>query len=432
MSIRLLADAPLGWSDVPLKRLVRFGAGATPDSDNPEFWSHDDEAATPWVSIGDMSQRDVVTGTAKSLTHTGLASKRLVPGQPGTLLFAMYASVGETAFLTTSATWNQAILGLTACSKVELRFVRYALISLRPYLGSEFRSNTQNNLNAQQVGDLVLPTPPFEKQRAIADFLERETAKIDALIEKQGKLVNLLRERRQATIESAVTRGLRGERLRVSGVPWIGDVPEGWAVTHLRRHAAMRTGHTPSKSEPTYWEDCTIPWFTLADVWQLRSGTQKYLGETKQQISKLGLANSSAELLPAGTVVLSRTASVGFSGIMPVPMTTSQDFWNWVCRPSIVPEYLLYVFRTMKSEFEALKYGSTHQTIYQGDAASFQVPLPPIDEQREIVEYLDDETARIDVLIAKAEEFVALVKERRAALITAAVTGQIDVLGEAS
>ncbi len=145
----------------------------------------------------------------------------------------------------------------------------------------------------------------------------------------------------------------------------------------------------------------------------------------------MGLVNSAAELLPAGTVVLSRTASVGFSGIMPVPMATSQDFWNWVCRPSIAPEYLLYVFRAMKSEFEALKYGSTHQTIYQDDAASFQVPLPPIDEQLEIVDYLEDETARIDVLIAKAEEFVALAKERRSALITAAVTGQIDVLGEA-
>ena len=87
----------------------------------------------------------------------------------------------------------------------------------------------------------------------------------------------------------------------------------------------MKTGHTPTATEAAYWDDCTIPWFTLADVWQLRDGTRWYLEETSENISELGLANSAAELLPAGTVVFSRTASIGFSGIMPQPMATSQD-----------------------------------------------------------------------------------------------------------
>lgn len=190
-------------------------------------------------------------------------------------------------------------------------------------------------------------------------------------------------------------------------------VPSHWVSGNIRRFAHMKSGHTPSRSVPTYWENTDIPWFTLADVWQLRDGKQIYLGDTVNKINELGLANSAAELLPAGTVVLSRTASVGFSGIMPRPMATSQDFWNWVCGPELVPEYLNYQFKSMTAEFKSLNMGSTHQTIYQKDAARLHVLVPPLDEQRAIAEYLDRETARIDKLIAEQHRLIEMLRERR-------------------
>ncbi len=186
----------------------------------------------------------------------------------------------------------------------------------------------------------------------------------------------------------------------------------------------MKTGHTPSRQHPEYWTDCTIPWFTLADVWQLRAGARE-LGETSERVSELGLANSAAELLPPGTVVLSRTASVGFSGIMPVSMATSQDFWNWVPKPGMLSRFLWYQLQSMKPEFERLMMGSTHRTIYQGDAASLRVVAPPIGEQRAIADFLDRETAQIDAFIAKNEELITLLKERRRATVRRAVTGGI-------
>jgi type I restriction enzyme, S subunit len=179
----------------------------------------------------------------------------------------------------------------------------------------------------------------------------------------------------------------------------------------------MKTGHTPSRSRPEYWENVTIPWFTLADVWQLRDGQRVYLGETANQISQLGLANSAAELLPAGTVVLSRTASVGFSGVMPIAMATSQDFWNWVCGPELIPEYLNYQFKAIAPALRALNMGSTHQTIYQRDAAGIEIVVPPLDEQRAIADFLDRETVRIDTLVAEQGRLVDLLRERRAAVI---------------
>lgn len=114
---------------------------------------------------------------------------------------------------------------------------------------------------------------------------------------------------------------------------------------------------------------------------------------------------------------------------MPEPMATSQDYWNWVCGKSLNPEYLWYEFLAMRDFFRSLTQGSTHKTIYQADAASLAITVPPLDEQRSIVEYLDRETAEIDAAIADAREAIALSKERRAALISAAVTGKIDVRG---
>jgi type I restriction enzyme S subunit len=213
-----------------------------------------------------------------------------------------------------------------------------------------------------------------------------------------------------------------------SGVEWIGQIPAHWRACRTKFVAKLYSGHTPSRDKPEYWvpEDCTIPWFTLADVWQLRDGTRTYLGDTSEKISPIGLANSAARLLPAGTVIVSRTASVGFAGIMPRPMATTQDFVNWVCGDRIRPQFLLHVFRAMRGEFSRLTMGSTHQTIYMPDVRSFSTPLPPLDEQEEIIAFLERETARIDELVAKKRRLIELLCEKRQAVISHAVTKGLD------
>jgi type I restriction enzyme S subunit len=165
----------------------------------------------------------------------------------------------------------------------------------------------------------------------------------------------------------------------------------------------------------------------LADVWQIRDGTREIVTETAEKISELGLANSAARLLPRGTVMLSRTASVGFSAIMGVDMATTQDFVNWVCGPDLRPEYLLYVFRSMHHELRRLTMGSTHQTIYMPDVGRFSTPVPPLDEQDHIVQFVRENTSKIDALVTKVREAIKSLKELRTALISAAVTGKIDV-----
>ena len=284
------------------------------------------------------------------------------------------------------------------------------------------------NLNGSILGAIQIPMAPPEEQRAIATFLDYETAKIDGLVNRKERLIELLQEKRTALITRAVTRGLDPDvPMEDSGVEWLGQIPAHWEVKRTKFVATLRSGHTPSRKNPAYWKDCTIPWFGLADVWQLRDGQVEYVHVTAEKISEIGLANSSARLLPKGTVILSRTASVGFSAILGVDMATTQDFVNWVCGPSLRPEYLLYAFRAMEPEFRRLTMGSTHQTIYMPDVGRFSTPVPQVPEQDQMVAFIREETAAVDSLIAKVRKAIDLLKEFRTGLISAAVTGQIDV-----
>ena len=280
----------------------------------------------------------------------------------------------------------------------------------------------------QFLAGLEVPRPSLYEQRAIANFLDREAARIDALVAKQHELIKLLHEKRTALISHAVGKGLDPDvAMKDSGVEWLGEIPAHWEVKRTKFAATLRSGHTPSRQKAEYWKDCTIPWFGLADVWQIRDGQVEYVQETAEKISEIGLANSAARHLPAGTVILSRTASVGFSAILGVDMATTQDFVNWVCGPSLRPEYLLYVFRAMGPEFQRLTMGSTHQTIYMHDVGGFSTPVPHVSEQDQMVAFVRKEVADTDAMIAKVNEAIKHLTEYRTALISAAVTGKIDV-----
>jgi type I restriction enzyme S subunit len=275
------------------------------------------------------------------------------------------------------------------------------------------QSAAQPGLAVDVIANLEIPLPPIEEQNSISVYLDRETARIDGLIAKKRRLIELLREKRQAVISHAVTKGLDPNApMKDSGIEWLGQIPVHWQACRTKFVAGLYSGHTPSRDKPEYWvpEECTIPWFTLADVWQLRDGTRTYLGDTNEKISPLGLANSAARLLPAGTVIVSRTASVGFAGIMPRPMATTQDFVNWVCGDRIRPRFLLHVFRAMRGEFSRLTMGSTHQTIYMPDVRSFTTPLPPLSEQEAIIAFLDRETGRFDQGVDLARRAIASLK----------------------
>jgi type I restriction enzyme S subunit len=154
-----------------------------------------------------------------------------------------------------------------------------------------------------------------------------------------------------------------------------------------------------------------------------------YISDTVYQINELGLANSSARLLPAGAVVFSRDATVGLCAITTRPMAVSQHFVAYLCGPKLVPKYLLLTLKAMNQHLERLSLGATIQTIGMTDVRSLACAIPPVVEQEMIVAFLDRETGRIDAMVGRIEEAIDRLQEYRTALITAAVTGKIDVRG---
>lgn len=193
----------------------------------------------------------------------------------------------------------------------------------------------------------------------------------------------------------------------------------------IRKVATLGTGHTPSRSVPRYWvpDECTIQWLTLADVWQVRDGSRTVVTETREKISPTGVANSSAVVHPAGTVAFSRTASVGFSCILGTDMATSQDWVTWSCGPDLDPRYLLWVLRGEREQILGRTQGSTHKTIYMPDIEELTVPLPPVEEQREIAAFLDVEADRIDQIIATKTRMIGVLGRRWLSMLEVEVFG---------
>ncbi|MFF5546521.1 restriction endonuclease subunit S [Streptomyces olivaceoviridis] len=210
---------------------------------------------------------------------------------------------------------------------------------------------------------------------------------------------------------------------------WAPTVPNHWDIVPLRYVAKMGTGHTPDRTKPEYWHDCTIPWVTTPDV-SRRGDTLAPLMNTEQKISEIGMANSAAVLHPTNTVMLSRTASVGYSVRIGRPMATTQAFVTWSAGPRLDPRYLLLVLRAMKPEWEKLAYGSTHLTIYMPDLESLRIPLPPLNEQRRIADFLDAETARIDRVVEARQAQSALLSLMLGQLIDGATAGDAKSLEE--
>jgi type I restriction enzyme S subunit len=206
-------------------------------------------------------------------------------------------------------------------------------------------------------------------------------------------------------------------------------IPAHRKLERIKWMARMESGHTPDKKIREYWENGDVPWVSLGDTASLRA--HDYISDTATSTNKLGLANSSARLLPERAVVFTRDATIGLAAITTRPMAVSQHLIAWICGSEVIPEYLLRCFDTMTSEFDRLTMGATLRTIGMPDVKSLTMPVPPIAEQREIIDFLQGQRERSLELEGKIDEAVDRLREYRAALISAAVTGKIDVREEA-
>lgn len=276
---------------------------------------------------------------------------------------------------------------------------------------------------------LEMLVPSFEEQQKIANFLDHETAKIDTLIEKQQQLIQLLKEKRQAVISHAVTKGLNPDvPMKDSGVEWLGEVPAGWGVSALGYYAQITTGATPDRAKPIFWNG-NIPW--------IKTGEVRYedIYETEEYIAEDALANSSVKISPPGTLLMAmygQGITRGRVALLGVAATYNQACAAINVNKAVETRYLFYYFM---AAYHAIRDGGneTSQMNLNADIVSkFKILVPSLKEQSAIVDYLKPSLKKFDFLIEKAQFAIQLMQERRTALISAAVTGKIDVRLHAS
>jgi type I restriction enzyme S subunit len=306
------------------------------------------------------------------------------------------------------------------------RYLHYLMRSLRYTTGylsiSKGIRINQWDLEPQYHSRLPVVLPPKDEQEAIAAFLDHETAKIDVLIAEQEKLLALLAEKRQATISHAVTRGLDPSvRMKDSGVAWLGEVPAHWEVIAIKQLSPVQRGASPRPiDDPKYFDDeGEYAWVRISDV----SASGGLLQSTDQRLSELG-ASLSVKIEP-GALFVSIAGTVGKPCIAGIKACIHDGF---VYFPLLrIPAIFLFRVFEAGTCYAGLGKMGTQLNLNTDTIGSIRVALPPDKEMLEIVRFLERELERLDALQVSAQRTIALLNERRSALITAAVTGQIDV-----
>ncbi|MCA9643372.1 MAG: restriction endonuclease subunit S, partial [Myxococcales bacterium] len=252
---------------------MRTVGGSTPSKDEPAFWDGD----IPWVTPKDM-KRDVLCDSQDHVSELATRSLRIL--QPPVVLTVVrgmiLAHTVPVATTSTPVTINQDMKALIPGAHMSTGYLAWTLRAFQGGLLAlvETAGHGTCKLSTELWRKFLVPVPPMGVQRAIADFLDRKTAAIDALIEKKERLIALLEEKRQALITQAVTKGLDPSvPMKDSGIEWLGEIPAHWEVKRIKYVCRLESGHTPSRSEPSFWveDECVIPWVSLNDSKTLRT-----------------------------------------------------------------------------------------------------------------------------------------------------------------
>jgi type I restriction enzyme, S subunit len=282
-------------------------------------------------------------------------------------------------------------------------------------------------INASDLLDLPVLSPSLPEQTQIAKFLDYETVKIDALIEKQQQLIALLKEKRQAVISHAVTKGLNPDApMRDSGVEWLGEVPAHWTVPRIGYVARVFNGSTPSRDVPQYWVEEGVPWTSSGKV------NEDIVLEPTSWISKRALAECSIELAPKGSVIvgmIGQGKTRATSAMLGIESTINQNMAALVAGPRLDSQYLYRAMTAAYDDLRLLGRGANQPALNCDILRSYKIPVPPLEEQRAITEHTHEMLQRTGRTMELAAQQGELLQERRTALISAAVTGKIDVRG---
>lgn len=424
--VEWLGEVPQTWEMWKLAHAFEvIGSGTTPSSNNDSWFEGD----IPWVTTGELRET-VITHTIKKVSKLTLERFSALKIHPvGSVVIAMYgATIGRLGILGVKSTTNQACCVLTFSRVIDNKYLYYWLGGYKDDIIRLSSGGGQPNINQEKVASLKISSPILKEQTQIAAFLDHETAKIDTLIDKQQQLIELLKEKRQAVISHTVTKGLDPDvPMKDSGVDWLGEVPEHWKVLAIKKIVSTPITDGPHET-PNFIEEGVS--FISAEA--ISSGVIDF-SKQRACISIKDHIRFSEKYKPHlyDIYMVKSGATTGVSAIV----ETINDFNIWSplaairCSEIAFPYFVLYFLRSQQflTAIELNWSFGTQQNIGMGVIGNIYISCPPIKEAIMISDHIRQKCSKIENLITLATHQISLMQERRTALISAAVTGKIDV-----
>jgi len=405
------------WAALRFRYLADVRKGRLPSQQGP---TSEGLPLVPYLSM------DYLRGEVDEPTLIPVEDGLLLADTGDLLLLWDGSNAGE--FMRAKAGVVSSTAALVVPKNVNPSFFYWACKAQETVLRTETVGMGIPHVSGESLANLRVPLPPPDCQRAIAGYLDREMARLDAMVAAKERALGLLAEKRRALITRAVTRGLDPRApLRDSGIPWLGEIPMHWEIWTLGHVALVGNGSTPNRDSPKYWLEGSVPWVNSSVVNQEEViAADQFVTATALHECHLPLVRPGSVLVGitgqgktrGQAVVLSFEATVNQHIAFITPCTDRLDAWflRWAL-------FAAYEFLRSISD----DAGGTKGALTCEDLATLRVPLPPIAQQRAIVEQVAKETAKLDAVRSATERTIVLLKERRAALIVAAVTGKVRV-----
>jgi len=394
------------WVETRLGDIADTASGGTPDRKNPNYYG----GTIRWVKSGELEDSFILE-TDEQLTTEGLKNSSAKIFPDGTLLMAMYgATVGKTAILKIPAATNQAVCAIFPRNgSASTDFVRYALIHQRPEMLKQRYGGAQPNISQQIIRNLIIPVPPLSEQQKIAVVL----GLVQRAIEQQERLIALTTELKKALLHKLFTEGLRGEPQKQTET---GPVPESWNVLALGDVATIergKFGHRP-RNHPRFYGGST-PFVQTGDV----SNCDGKIRTFSQTLNEQGVGIS--KVFPAGTILITIAANIGFSGILEFDSACPDSLIGLTPNHQISAEFLQYYLSTQQPEMDRLAPRGTQKNINIQFLKPWPIRIPAMEEQDEIVEYLNAVDAKLQSAAKKRRTLEDLFRTLLHHLMTAQV-----------
>ena len=416
--IEWIGEIPEGWETCLYKYCCSVQPGYPFDSAK---FSNSSTDGFPLIRIRDITSGEIQT------YYTGEYPPNYIV-TAGDLLVGMDGDFNVRWWNNDAALLNQRCCRVTEKNSVLRRFLYYVLPFTLQHINTLTYATTVKHLANGDILNSFIAFPSLPAQQNIVHYLDTVCSEIDAILSKTRSSIDEYKKLKQAVITQAVTKGVRGEReMKDSGVEWAGLVPHHWGVAKIGSIGQTSSGATPLRSkEASFFDDAAIRWVRTLDL------NDGLVYDSSEKITELALASSACSIMPKGTVCVAMyggAGTIGKCGLLMSDCATNQAVCSIVCNREIVsPIFLLMQLLALKSYWMKYAVGTRKDpNISQDVVARMKILIPPLDEQKEITDYLDAKCAEVDKLIAKKEQLVKELESYKKSLIYEVVTGKREV-----